>query len=94
MHLNAKIFKVGVPAVLGVALLYVAGCGISFNATKQGFVPPEVSAEATEKDRALIKADGADTPGRMATLLELGAGIIGSAAAVPVAQAVLAAAEK
>lgn len=58
MHLNAKIFKVGVPAVLGVALLYVAGCGISFNATKQGFVPPEVSAEATEKDRALIMATG------------------------------------
>lgn len=50
--------------------------------------------KAAVKDRALIKADGADTPGRMATLLELGAGIIGSAAAVPVAQAVLAAAEK
>lgn len=46
------------------------------------------------KDRALIKAEGAAEPARMATLLELGAGIVGSEAAVPLAQSILAAAEK
>ncbi len=46
------------------------------------------------KERALIKADGADTAGRMATLTDLGAAVIGSSAAISVAQSVLAAAEK
>ena len=49
---------------------------------------------AAVKDKAMIKAEGAEAPGRMATLLELGAQITGSEAAVPMAQAVLAAAEK
>lgn len=46
------------------------------------------------KDRAIIKADGAETPGRVATLLELGAEIVGGESAISVAQAILAAAEK
>lgn len=46
------------------------------------------------KDKAIIKAEGAEAPGRIATLFECGAQIIGSEAAIPVAQAVLAAAEK
>lgn len=45
------------------------------------------------KERAHIKADGADMPGRIATLLDLGATIIGSADAVSLAQAILSAAE-
>ena len=49
---------------------------------------------AAVKDKALIKAEGAAEPGRMATLLELGAQIIGSESAIPLAQAILAAAEK
>lgn len=46
------------------------------------------------KDRAVIKADGAETPGRVATLLELGAEIVGGESAISVAQAILAAVEK
>lgn len=74
----------------GIACLRTAGDAFGSGADEEDLK----LIKAAVKDRALIKADGADTPGRMATLLELGAGIIGSAAAVPVAQAVLAAAEK
>ena len=50
--------------------------------------------KAAVKDKAVIKADGAEAPGRIATLMELGANIIGSAAAVQMAQTILSVAEK
>lgn len=50
--------------------------------------------KAAVKDKTVIKADGAEAPGRIATLMELGANIIGSAAAVQMAQTILSVAEK
>lgn len=46
------------------------------------------------KDRAVIKAEGADTPARADTLCGLGASIVASANAVAVAQSILSAAER
>lgn len=50
--------------------------------------------KAAVKDKAVIKSDGADAPGRIATLLELGSNIIGSASAIQLAQTILSVAEK
>lgn len=50
--------------------------------------------KAAVKDKAVIKSDGADAPGRIATLLELGSNIIGSASAIQLAQTILYVAEK
>lgn len=46
------------------------------------------------KDKAIIKADGADAPGRLATLFECGASLAGSASAIAMAQTILSVAEK
>ena len=78
----------------------VCDCGITCVRTAGDFFGSGADEEDLKiikvalKDRAAIKADGADAPGRIATLLELGATVIGSAAAIPVAQAILSTAEK
>lgn len=62
------------------------GCGADEEEVK--------AAHAALKSRAVIKADGAENPGRIATLLECGAELVGSASAVELARAILSVAEK
>ncbi|MCD7729224.1 MAG: hypothetical protein LUI60_04855 [Clostridia bacterium] len=74
----------------GIACIRTASDGFGSGADEEDLK----IIKAALKDRAAVKADGADAIGRMATLTDLGASVVGSSAALTLALSLLAAAEK
>ncbi len=75
--------------------LLAADCGVTCVRVGSSACADEELSQISSavRGRLKIKACGADTPARIATLLELGADVVSSRSAVEVARAVLAAAE-